>query len=62
MSRAIPEPDTGPDEDFDDAADSAIAQAAEAEDSVAVAWDEYKGNASSEARDQLILHYSPLVK
>ncbi len=31
-------------------------------DSVAQAWDEYKGSGSASARDQLILHYSPLVK
>ena len=48
MSRAIPEPD----EDF----------AEPAEDTVSIAWDEYKAEGSSAARDQLILHYSPLVK
>ena len=48
MSKAIPEPD----EDY----------AERVADSVATAWDEYKAEASSSARDQLILHYSPLVK
>src|SRR5918992_118384 len=49
MSRAIPEPE------------NAVAGFAET-DSVAAAWDEYKQEGSSDARDQLILHYSPLVK
>ena len=49
MSRAIHEPE--PEHPFD-----------EAEDSVAAAWDEYKEHGSSDARDRLILHYSPLVK
>jgi RNA polymerase sigma factor for flagellar operon FliA len=49
MSRAIPEPESKTSLD-------------EGEDAVALAWDEYKGNDSSKARDQLILHYSPLVK
>src|ERR671919_1650719 len=49
MSRAIHEPE--PEHPFD-----------EAEDSVAAAWDEYKEHGSSDARDKLILHYSPLVK
>src|ERR671919_2600245 len=49
MSRAIHEPE--PEHPFD-----------EAEDSVAAAWDEYKEQGSSDARDRLILHYSPLVK
>jgi RNA polymerase sigma factor for flagellar operon FliA len=48
MSKAIPEPD----EDY----------AERVADSVAAAWDEYKAAGSSSARDQLILHYSPLVK
>lgn len=48
MSRAIPEPD-------EDHADPV-------EDTVATAWDEYKAAGSNSARDQLILHYSPLVK
>lgn len=33
-----------------------------ATDHVIDAWDEYKGSGASEARDRLILHYSPLVK
>jgi RNA polymerase sigma factor FliA len=33
-----------------------------APEEVAAAWDEYKSNDSTEARDRLILHYSPLVK
>ena len=31
-------------------------------DAVNAAWREYKANGGSEARDRLILHYSPLVK
>jgi RNA polymerase sigma factor FliA len=31
-------------------------------DTVNAAWRDYKANASGEARDRLILHYSPLVK
>jgi len=58
MSRAIPEPEHG----IDDAVDTEVAEVARVEDSVVVAWDEYKGGGSSAARDQLILHYSPLVK
>ena len=58
MSRAIPEPDA----DIDDAVDTEVAEVARVEDTVTLARDEYKGNASSAARDQLILHYSPLVK
>ena len=58
MSRAIPEPEA----DIDDAVDTEVAEVARVEDSVSLAWDEYKGTASSSARDQLILHYSPLVK
>src|SRR5687768_10289747 len=49
MSKAIPEPDP---ESFDN----------EATDTVALAWGDYKESGSSAARDQLILHYSPLVK
>ncbi|HYI46761.1 MAG TPA: RNA polymerase sigma factor WhiG [Actinomycetota bacterium] len=49
MSRAIPEPESPTSVD-------------EAADAVALAWDEYKGNGSAKSRDQLILHYSPLVK
>jgi RNA polymerase sigma factor FliA len=33
-----------------------------APEEVAAAWEEYKSNDSKEARDRLILHYSPLVK
>ena len=58
MSKAIPEPE----HDIDPAVDTEVAEVARVEDSVALAWDEYKGHSSSEARDQLILHYSPLVK
>lgn len=49
MSRAIPEPDAS--QPFD-----------EGQDVVAQAWEEYKGSGSAKARDQLIIHYSPLVK
>ena len=58
MSRAIPEPD----EDDVDTTDAIVEEAARVEDSVASAWEEYKSRGSSGARDQLILHYSPLVK
>ena len=58
MSKAIPEPDPV----FDDEVDTAVAEVARVEDSVSLAWDEYKKAGSSEARDQLIIHYSPLVK
>ena len=51
MSRAIPEPETkqtiGPEEVVD---------------SLTAAWNDYKASGVSEARDRLILHYSPLVK
>lgn len=47
MSRAIPEPDEDQIREGDPVQD---------------AWDEYKANATSTARDALILHYSPLVK
>jgi RNA polymerase sigma factor FliA len=33
-----------------------------AEDTVSIAWGEYKASGSTSARDQLILNYSPLVK
>ena len=56
MSKAIQEPDE------DDGVDTEIDEAAHIEDTVTLAWDEYKGAGSTEARDQLILHYSPLVK
>ena len=58
MSRAIPEPE----HDIDDAVDTEVAEVARVEDGVALAWNRYKSSGSSEARDQLILHYSPLVK
>ena len=58
MSKAIPEPDPV----FDDAVDTEVAEVARVEDTVSLAWDNYKNGASSEARDQLIIHYSPLVK
>ncbi|MFN2489954.1 MAG: RNA polymerase sigma factor WhiG [Actinomycetota bacterium] len=50
MSGAIQEPE------------AARRQAAADDDSLTSAWDDYKGSGSSEARDLLILHYSPLVK
>ena len=52
MSRAIPEPESPL---------AGVSEMSET-DSVAAAWDEYKQNDSAEARDRLILHYSPLVK
>jgi RNA polymerase sigma factor FliA len=52
MSRAIQEPESP--EGLDEAQIAA--------DAVTLAWDEYKASASPTARDQLILHYSPLVK
>ena len=51
MSKAIPEPEP---EGLDEIQEQA--------DSVALAWDEYKATGAAQARDQLILHYSPLVK
>jgi RNA polymerase sigma factor FliA len=48
MSAAIPEPRSN----------TVTAEA----DSVSGVWEEYKSTGSSEARDGLILHYSPLVK
>ena len=63
MSKAIREPDPPPEADFDDSIDEVeVEDAAQLEDSVALAWEEYKKSAASGARDQLILHYSPLVK
>jgi RNA polymerase sigma factor for flagellar operon FliA len=53
MSRAIPEPEVPLAEDE---------RPPPQEDSVSIAWSEYKTNGSTEARDQLIIHYSPLVK
>ena len=52
MSRAIPEPER---------AGSAAAPDAVA-DPVVAAWTEYKNVGDPDARDRLILHYSPLVK
>ena len=49
MSKAIPEPNEAYDADL-------------AKDTVEAAWTEYKDSGSSEARDRLILNYSPLVK
>src|ERR671917_1396154 len=51
MSGATREPDT-------DARSTTDSEA----DSLSTAWDDYKETGSSEARDRLILHYSPLVK
>ena len=51
MSKAIQEPEP---EGLDEIQEQA--------DSVALAWDEYKATGAAQARDQLILHYSPLVK
>ncbi|HEX2049568.1 MAG TPA: RNA polymerase sigma factor WhiG [Actinomycetota bacterium] len=48
MSKATPEPDA--------------ARAESPTDTVAAAWSEYKDAGANEARDRLILHYSPLVK
>ena len=48
MSGAIQEPET--------------ARAEAPADSLSSAWDDYKETGSIEARDRLILHYSPLVK
>ncbi|MDP9066855.1 MAG: RNA polymerase sigma factor WhiG [Actinomycetota bacterium] len=52
MSKAIQEPESP------EGLDEAQAHA----DSVTLAWDEYKATGVTKARDQLILHYSPLVK
>ena len=51
MSRAIP----GPDADLYPGIDPS-------NDPLLEAWDDFKQNGSSKARDGLILHYSPLVK
>ena len=51
MSKAIQEPEP-----------QGLDEIQEQADSVVLAWDEYKASGSSTARDQLILHYSPLVK
>ena len=58
MSRAIPEPE--PAQPFQQRL--APGEPDEAKDSLALAWEEYKTDGLSTARDQLILHYSPLVK
>ncbi|HET7483501.1 MAG TPA: RNA polymerase sigma factor WhiG [Actinomycetota bacterium] len=58
MSRAIPEPELEVDTIEDEVDDRSIPAA----DVVGDAWDEYKQSGSTTARDQLILHYSPLVK
>ncbi len=52
MSRAIHEPESS----------KGLDEIQEAADSLTQAWDDYKGSGSGSARDQLILHYSPLVK
>lgn len=53
MSRAIPEPEAqqvvAPDE-------------TDGLDTLGMAWNEYKNRGTTDARDRLILHYSPLVK
>ena len=51
MSKAIPEPETPRGRGLD-----------AADDSVLEAWGEYKSEGTLEARDRLILNYSPLVK
>ena len=67
MSKAIPEPETigstlreSPSPQAEDRTGSK--QIAPVPDSVAEAWTEYKQHESGEARDRLILHFSPLVK
>lgn len=52
MSRATPEPDP---------IETELSEAP-APDDLAQAWTDYKAHGSREARDTLILHYSPLVK
>src|SRR5687768_13908443 len=52
MSKAIQEPESP----------EGLDEAQAAADSVTLAWDEYKETGSGKARDQLIIHYSPLVK
>ena len=52
MSKATPEPEIEADDLTPD----------EPQDAVETAWEEYKSEGSTAARDQLILHYSPLVK
>ncbi len=46
----------------DDEIDLEAAARAEAAAAVAALWDEYKRGETQEARERLILHYSPLVK
>ncbi|HWC13425.1 MAG TPA: RNA polymerase sigma factor WhiG [Actinomycetota bacterium] len=61
MSKAIPEPETVAtvqEATKPRASDQTVAVA----DSVGDAWAAYKEQGSSEARDRLILHFSPLVK
>ena len=53
MSKATPEPE---------AKEPAELSQVPAPDVLGGAWDDYKNNQSREARDRLILHYSPLVK
>lgn len=53
MSKAIREPDPG---------DTISTLRHAADDSVESAWAEYKRDRSAQARDRLILNYSPLVK
>jgi RNA polymerase sigma factor FliA len=52
MSKAIPEPDEAVSSDLADLT----------KDTVEATWTDYKESASGDARDRLILHYSPLVK
>ena len=52
MSKAIPEPET----------ERTASPGDEEQDSVALAWQEYKTNGTISARETLILHFSPLVK
>ena len=51
MSKAIPEPDSGGTGSF-----------SPGEDSVGLAWEEYKKDGTKRSREVLILNYSPLVK
>ncbi|MGH2731144.1 MAG: RNA polymerase sigma factor WhiG [Actinomycetota bacterium] len=53
MSKATPEPE---------AKEPAELSQVPAADVLGDAWEDYKNNQSREARDRLILHYSPLVK
>ena len=49
-----------PDDDLD--ADAEAAASAEADAVIAALWIDYKADETEEARERLILHYSPLVK